>query len=59
MLSIGTGSYPAPLSHSRNAARSPGFGQATPILIGFEAIAPVYSKPAATKKQAQFLETSP
>ena len=34
---IGTGSYPARPSHSRKAARSPGIGHATPILIGFEA----------------------
>ena len=34
---IGIGSYPARPSHSRNAARSPGIGHATPILIGLEA----------------------
>lgn len=34
IVSMGTGSYPASASHSRNAARSPGMGQATPILIG-------------------------
>jgi hypothetical protein len=42
-------------SHSINAARSPGIGQATPILIEFEdAIANLYSKAIATENQATF-----
>jgi hypothetical protein len=36
MLIMGTGSYPATVNHSRNAARSPGMGHATPILTEYE-----------------------
>jgi len=37
MLIMGTGSYPASVNHSMNAARSPGMGHATPILTEYEA----------------------